>query len=114
MRGFPSEFCNYLAKFLSSFSGLDYLSVLLNDAATVSAASCSTATYGKTLKILAWEGRRGRKSMLERDTSLFSYDTPEIHVASRPAITKENVNLEEFGFAYDWGSGGGMENERYK
>ncbi|KAL9111955.1 MAG: hypothetical protein Q9187_007845 [Circinaria calcarea] len=99
--GAASQFCNTLERFLASFSGLEHLFVLLDQAEDTPAIHCFTGTHGETLKTLVWEGRIDRRSSQHRDTS-----TPLNYLTRWPSdldtICEKCTKLEEIGFATDW------------
>ena len=86
-----------LEMFLKSFSGLFYLSVLLDRTLELPGAECFLKTHGRTLKTLVWEGRTGPRMTAHACTSLRD---PKPRMGNR--LNQECSNLEELGIAIDW------------
>ncbi len=92
-----------LEKFLSSFSGLQALSVLLDRTEAPEGMPhprCFAHQHGDTLRTLVWEGRTGPRTVLRLDTSFLSNDA---RGPNQLVYISENCpRLVELGVAIDW------------
>ena len=99
--GATSQACTILETFLASFSGLEHLCVLLDQAEGMPDVSCFVYTHGGTLKTLVWEGRTRHRQSLYEDWSMPLND-PNRQPDSLSTICDECKRLEGIGFAIRW------------
>ncbi|KAI9777891.1 MAG: hypothetical protein M1835_005116 [Candelina submexicana] len=89
-----------VGKFLSSFSGLRSLSILLDRTEAMPHPRCFTEKHGKTLKTLVWDGRSEPRSHFCLSTAVVASD-PFVH--SELVFISENCpHLVELGVSIDW------------
>lgn len=94
------EFRTVLSSFLESFSGLEHLAILLDNARAPLKIGKLTDKHGMTLKTLVWESRQGPRTTLKVNTS---YPTDNSGVDSDLEIICDDCKqLEELGIAIDW------------
>ncbi|KAI9871580.1 MAG: hypothetical protein M1830_002727 [Pleopsidium flavum] len=93
-----------LDKFISSFSGLEELFVLLDKTNKMLHPRCFSAQHGPTLKALVWEGRTAPRTSMAVDTSIITKG-PSSADAHLNEICNSCPNLVELGIALDWDTG---------
>lgn len=92
-----------LDKFISSFSGLEELFVLLDKTNEMLHPRCFSAQHGPTLKALVWEGRTApwTNMEIEIDTSIVVKGSSSAN-AHLDEICNTCPNLVELGIPLDW------------
>ncbi|KAI9721802.1 MAG: hypothetical protein M1812_002137 [Candelaria pacifica] len=89
-----------LGKFLSSFSGLQSLAILLDGTRDMPHPRCFTHKHGDTLKTLVWDGRSGARTDFGVRTAILASET---FVHSQLTYISENCpGLVELGVSIDW------------
>ena len=103
----PSSFASCVEDFLSSFSGLEHLSILLDELESptfMPDVTCFCCAHGATLKTLVWEGRTERRTTLKRSTSVprASHWREVSEICGLIMVCNSCPNLEELGWPIDW------------
>ena len=98
----PTQLTNKaLYSFLTSFSGLKVLSVLIETTDPMPRVDCFLEAHGPTLQVLVWEGRKSPRHDNRDDTShtLGSVYDPESEISK---ILSQCTKLVELSIAWDW------------
>lgn len=93
----PLEVMRNLEVFLSSFTGLELLSVLLDNASETMNYRGFMQSHGATLKVLVWECRKRNRTLAPFDLETSSDDGP----AFIEELCKTCTKLEELSIALD-------------
>lgn len=95
------EFRIVLNSFLESFSGLEHLAILLDNARAPLKIRKLTDKHGMTLKTLVWESRQGPRTTLSVNTS-YPMDRSSKAYSDLELICDDCKQLEELGITIDW------------
>jgi hypothetical protein len=95
------EFRTVLNSFLESFSGLEHLAILLDNARAPLEIGKLTDKHGMTLKTLVWESRQGPRTTIKVNTSYPMANSGKDH-SDLGLICDDCMQLEELGIAIDW------------
>lgn len=91
-----------LKDFLTSFSGLELLSVMLENTKVMMSPDCFIPRHGKSLKVLTWEGRTKPRISREEGTSISMDKASSKSETSIDKIFAGCPNLVELSIPLDW------------
>ncbi|KAI9878821.1 MAG: hypothetical protein M1830_010390 [Pleopsidium flavum] len=95
------EMIDNLEKFFSSSSGLEEVSVLLDNTNKMLHPRCFCTHHGPSLKALIWEGREAPRTAMNVDTSIITGGSPS-NITYLDEICKNCPNLIELGIPIWW------------
>ncbi len=90
------NFTHRLANFLTSFTGLKHLVLLLEGRSRAMSKAPILEMHGKTLQTLVWDERRGPRNDTKTDTSLSMKDN------NLPLISFQCPNMVALGLSMPW------------
>ena len=101
-------FAQYLEAFLTSFTGLKHLGLLLEGKSQAMSKAPILEMHGKTLQTLIWDERRGPRKDTKTDTSsILRGNNLEIISLKCPNLTALGVSLL-WGFIPHWSAAGSL------
>ncbi|KAM0798656.1 hypothetical protein BDR22DRAFT_858375 [Usnea florida] len=95
--GGDPAFAQNLTLFLTSFTGLKHLSLLIEGQTQAMSKGPILEMHGKTLRTLVWDERSGPRKMTKSDTALFLNDN------GLSLISQKCPNLYALGLCVRWG-----------